>query len=569
MGLRRAFFSHIALYIIRRSPSERDMALEDAFASHAAKPEAISAPIGKSSDPAVREGGQELKTKVFISYSRKDVAFADRLEAALKARGFEPLIDRTDIYAFEEWWKRVAVLITRADTVVFVLSPDAVRPGTVALKEIEFAASLNKRFAPIVFRPVEDKLLPEALAKLNLIFFDNEARFEQSADRLAEALNTDIVWIRQHTEFGEQARRWALANRPSGLLLRSPVLEQAEYWIASRPRDAPAPTDETRAYISQSRQTADREKVRARRVRGFIYGLLVSIILGLIGWINQAYIKDQWRWYMTVRPFATANIWPYVLKPEEERALKPLAQFRECTKGCPEMIVVPPGRFVMGSPESEQGRYSNEGPQHEVVFANPFAVARFELTFEEWDTCVAYGDCDPNITDNNWGRGQQPVIYVNWEHTQRYLKWLSAMTGKPYRLLSEAEWEYAARAGTQTAYSWGQEIGAGYASCNGCGSKWDRKQTAPVGSFAPNAFGLHDMHGNVYEWTEDCRHDSYDGAPTDGSAWTSSGDCSRRVARGGSWNSLPDELRAAFRAGVEAEYHTAVIGIRVGRTLAR
>src|SRR5437588_2010750 len=149
------------------------------------------------------------KAKVFISYSRKDIAFADRLDAALKVRGFEPLIDRTDIYAFEEWWKRVEALIARADTVVFVLSPDAVRPGTVALKEVAYAASINKRFAPIVFRPVEDKYVPEELAKLNFIFFDDASQFEQSADRLAEALNTDIGWIRQHTDFGEQGRRWA------------------------------------------------------------------------------------------------------------------------------------------------------------------------------------------------------------------------------------------------------------------------------------------------------------------------------------------------------------------------
>src|SRR5215813_13077921 len=125
---------------------------------------------------AVRAATQEVedqsKAKVFISYSRKDITFADRLDAALKARGFEPLIDRTDIYAFEEWWTRVEDLIARADTVVFVLSPDAVRPGSVSLREVEFAASLNKRFAPIVFCPVQDKDVPEALAKLNFIFFD-------------------------------------------------------------------------------------------------------------------------------------------------------------------------------------------------------------------------------------------------------------------------------------------------------------------------------------------------------------------------------------------------------------
>ena len=203
------------------------------------------------SDGAVAETTDQPKPRVFISYSRKDIAFADQLEAALKARGFEPLIDRTEIYAFEEWWKRIEALVARADTVVFVLSPDAVA-SDIALREVAFAASLNKRFAPIVYRRVDDKQVPEALAKLNFIFFDDAAQFERSADQLAEALNTDIGWIRQHTEFSEQARRWAAASEPSGLLLRSPVLEQAERWIASRPSGAPAPTAETQRLSEEA-----------------------------------------------------------------------------------------------------------------------------------------------------------------------------------------------------------------------------------------------------------------------------------------------------------------------------
>ena len=161
------------------------------------------------------------KARIFISYSRKDMAFADRLEAALKVRGFEPLIDRTEIYAFEDWWKRIEALISHADTIVFVLSPDAVA-SKVAQREVAYAASINKRFAPIVCRRVDDDATPEALRRLNFIFFDDPVRFEASADRLAEALQTDIGWIRQHTEYGEAARRWTAGGRPGGLLLRSP-----------------------------------------------------------------------------------------------------------------------------------------------------------------------------------------------------------------------------------------------------------------------------------------------------------------------------------------------------------
>jgi hypothetical protein len=233
-------------------------------------------------DAPAQQGGQPSKAKVFISYSRKDIDFADRLDAALKARGFETFIDRSDIYAFEKWRKRVEELIARADTVVFVLSPDAVRPGSVALQEVGFAASLSKRFAPTVFRPVEDKSVPEELSELNFIFFDDPTQFEQSADKLAEALNTDISWIRQHTDFGEQARRWAQAKGPAGLLLRSPVLEEAERWIASRPRGAPAPTEETQVFIRRSRQAATRR-------RNILTGSLAAGLVLALGLAGVAY----------------------------------------------------------------------------------------------------------------------------------------------------------------------------------------------------------------------------------------------------------------------------------------
>ena len=231
------------------------------------------------------------KARVFISYSRKDMAFAGRLEAALKARGFEPLIDRTEIYAFEDWWKRIETLIGRADTVVFVLSPDAVA-SDVALKEVAHAASLNKRFAPIVCRRVEDGAVPEALRRLNFIFFDDPTRFEASADRLAEALRIDIGWIRQHTEFGEAARHWSAAGRPGGLLLRSPSLEEAERWIAARPRGAPEPTAETQAFVTGSRRGATRR--RNILTGSLTAGLVIALALaGLAYWQRQIAVEQQ------------------------------------------------------------------------------------------------------------------------------------------------------------------------------------------------------------------------------------------------------------------------------------
>ena len=242
----------------------------------------------------IADGAQtavEPKAKIFISYSRKDMAFADRLEAALKMRGFEPLIDRTEIYAFEDWWKRIKALISRADLVVFVLSPDAIA-SDVALKEVAHAASLNKRLAPIVCRRVEDGAVPELLRRLNFVFFDDPVRFEVSADLLAEALLSDIGWIRQHTEFGEAARHWSASGRPGGLLLRSPALEEAERWIASRPRGAPEPTAETQAFVAGSRRGATRR--RNILTGSLTAGLVVALALaGLAYWQRGIAVEQQ------------------------------------------------------------------------------------------------------------------------------------------------------------------------------------------------------------------------------------------------------------------------------------
>ena len=247
---------------------------------------------------AERAGGAEPKAKIFLSYSRKDMAFVDRLEPALKARGFEPLIDRVEIYAFEDWWKRIEALIGRADTVVFVLSPDAIA-SEVCAKEVAHAADLNKRFAPIVCRRADDSAIPDALRRLNFIFFDDPQKFDLSLDRLTDALQTDIGWIRRHTAYGEAARQWSATGRPGGLLLRSPVLEEAEHWIASRPANAPAPTEETQAFIAESRSGATRR--RNILTGSLAAGLLIALALaGLAYWqrgiaVQERQIADEQR----------------------------------------------------------------------------------------------------------------------------------------------------------------------------------------------------------------------------------------------------------------------------------
>lgn len=234
----------------------------------------------------------------------------------------------------------------------------------------------------------------------------------------------------------------------------------------------------------------------------------------------------------------------------------------------PQMVRIPPGQFLMGSPANESDRSDDEGPQHQVTIAYAFELSATEITFAQYDQFAeATGRIKPN--DAGWGLADRPVINVSFEDAEAYAKWLAAQTGKQYRLPSEAEWEYAARAGTNSAYWWGQTIGKNNAVCVGCGSRWDNKQTARVKSFKANAFGLYDTAGNVWEWTQDCWHDDYQGAPKDGSAWllANQGDCARRVIRGGSWGYYPQFLRSAVRLWYGSDGAVYVLGFRVARAL--
>ena len=246
-------------------------------------------------------------------------------------------------------------------------------------------------------------------------------------------------------------------------------------------------------------------------------------------------------------------------------------RFRDCDE-CPELVVVPSGSFEMGSPSSEEGRDDDEGPVHRVRIAQPFAVGVYEVTFSQWEACVAGGGCRGHRpSDKGWGRGNRPVINVSWKDAKAYVEWLSRKTGKGYRLLSESEWEYVARAGTRTPFHTGRTISTEQANYNGrytygSGRKGRyRKRTTPVGEFPANRFGLHDVHGNVWEWVEDCWNGSYRGAPADGSAWKS-GDCSWRVLRGGSWSDEPRDLRSADRGRLGTGIRLNDDGFRVART---
>ena len=256
------------------------------------------------------------------------------------------------------------------------------------------------------------------------------------------------------------------------------------------------------------------------------------------------------------------------------KRLEPGTEFRDCPE-CPEMVVVPAGSFRMGSPPGEEGRENAEGPVHTVTIPNAFAVGKYEVRFAEWDACVSGGGCRSYRPDDmGWGKGTRPVINMSRGDAQSYVDWLSRKEKKQYRLLSESEWEYVARAGTTGPFHFGSTISTDQANYNGDyiygpGRKGVYlRKTVSVGSFPANRFGLHDVHGNVWEWVADCWHNSYAGAPSDGSAWAWGRHCSNfGVRRGGSWLDGPDELRSAFRLSQSLGNRRYDVGFRVAREL--
>jgi formylglycine-generating enzyme required for sulfatase activity len=271
-------------------------------------------------------------------------------------------------------------------------------------------------------------------------------------------------------------------------------------------------------------------------------------------------------------------------------------EFQECPE-CPVMVGIPAGRFVMGSPRTENGRFDSEGPLHDVAI-KAFALGKYDVTSAEFLTFLKETGYQPpacnSILDMKWsspGHGRAyapysgepprwPAVCLDWRDAEKYIAWLNEKVrlahpaidhaNGAYRLPTEAEWEYAARAGTTTARWWGNDIGVGKANCNGCGSKWDNRLLTDVDSFAPNPFGLYGMLGNAWQWTADCWHPNYVGAPQDGSAWTDA-TCDKHVIRGGSWDRLPIFVRSAARSasslsGGDYDYST-LAGFRVARDL--
>jgi formylglycine-generating enzyme required for sulfatase activity len=254
----------------------------------------------------------------------------------------------------------------------------------------------------------------------------------------------------------------------------------------------------------------------------------------------------------------TPKIESPAVKPKQ--AVSAGDSFKDCST-CPEMVAITPEPFVMGDNKGDR----SERPAHRVRLSKPFAIGKYEVSVGQWSECVEAGACEP-VSESIRTSDQAPIRDVSWDDARDYVRWLSEKTGEPYRLPTEAEWEYAARADTKTTYWWGNRMQPGKANCKDCGGQWDQKLPAEIGSYEANPYGLHDMNGNVWEWVSDCWHRNYQGAPGDGGSWDEA-NCTSKVIRGGSWRNDKTYVHSASRFKYDTYVRYLLNGFRVAKSM--
>jgi formylglycine-generating enzyme required for sulfatase activity len=443
---------------------------------------------------------------IFISYKREEQPIARKLADALELEGWSVWWD-PKLRAGEHFDDVIEAALKESKCVIVLWSSGSLQSRYVR-DEATYALEHNK-LVPVAIENVE---LPLRFRGVHTLTLSNWGR---SADSL---------------EYGK------LVEDISGRL------DNPQNRIA---REQSAPEGKQRSIEDRYREERKTQGPRIPGLKplvkiGLAVGAAVLLIVGLVIWLS-------------------------VRAKQEPAGTVFLDRLKLGGEG-PTMIVVPAGTFQMG--DIQGGGDQDEKPVHIVRIRRPFAIGRYEVTFDDYDRFAnVTGRKAPD--DIGWGRGRRPVVNISWQDAKKYSDWLSEQTGKRYRLPTEAEWEYAARAGTEMAYWWGKELISGMANCYGCGSQWDKMKTAPVGSFKANAFGLHDTAGNVWEWVEDCWHNNYYGAPADGSAWLEPGgkDCGQRVMRGGSYFSGPAHLRTSYRRPDLVTHRFQLIGFRLARDL--
>ncbi len=525
--------------------------------------------------------GNRKEPVIFLAHAREDKAAVLKLHQRLKSRGFQPWLDEIDLVGGQIWEHEIRKVIQGADLVLACLSSQSVDRVGYAQNEFNMALTeYRKRPRESIFLiPVrlDDCDVPDlkdldngvGLRSIHWVDLFEENGF----NNLLRAIETKLGDKTISTGAGSRYWHYLSALAVTLVVGMGFAIWQSSNAILGDKEDTrnedTFPTIVTPKVPSVAETTNGNSKsvetsgIEGKTLAGRLEVPLASLKPEAGPTVSM---EPEIKKALDREPTRVPDLVPAVELPTDMLptplfvAPKPGDVFQDCDD-CPEMVVLPDGSFFMGS----QRHNRNERPKHRVSI-EAFALGKYEVTFAEWDNCVAAKGCDHRPGDEGWGRDRRPVVNVSWEATQQYIRWLSQKTGAAYRLPSESEWEYAARPREGTTYSWGNEIGKNRANCDGCGSRWDDRQTAPVGSFPANDHGLHDVHGNVWEWVGDVWHKSYAGAPDDGRAWVK-GSTSKRVLRGGSWDNEADSMRSAFRIKQSPNSQTYAFGFRVARSL--
>jgi formylglycine-generating enzyme required for sulfatase activity len=532
---------------------------------------------------------------VFISYSHKDEALRQKLEAHIKAldrAGIATAWHDRQIAAGTEWQEEITRNLAEADIILLLISASFLASPFCWDEEMKKALDRHDRglarVIPVILKPCHWQEAP--FAKLQAVPREGKAVTKWS--NRDEAFLDIVSGIRQAAN---ALRLTAAPPKPA----RAAASARTDATAAAAGSDPQSPVEAGDPIVREAQMrltsvgfsTGWADGFLGPRTRSAIEAFQREAGMPVDGVISSA-LLDRLR--STVR-LGTGDGGP----PRERvgvRVLKDLEVFRDGdAPWFPEMVVIPAGTFLMGSPPGEEGRKDNEGPQHKVTIGSRFALGKYAVTVGEyrkfvevtghrheggmyvWTGSKWKEDATKSWQDPGFAQGDRnPVVGVKWRDAVAYCEWLATATGKPYRLPSEAEWEYGARAGTTTPFSFGETISPAQANYNGNftyggGAKGEyRQNTVAVGSFPANAWGLYDLHGNVWEWVADVWHDSYQGAPADGSAWIEgegTNSSRLRVGRGGSWGDNPRSLRSANRSWGGPGNRNDSLGFRVARTL--
>jgi formylglycine-generating enzyme required for sulfatase activity len=499
---------------------------------------------------------------LFVSHVSEDRAAALEIVGELERRGVPCWIAPRNVQPGHPFDDEIVAALDHCRAMLLIFSEHC-NESEYIRREVTVAGENRKVIIPFRIEDVQPRRgLRVRLSDLHWIdgFSARERAIDELANRFAPPAAEKDQSERQEAE---QRQREEEARRKRAEEERRQRLEEQDQRRAEEERKLQQPLHTGRPF--------------RRRPVAIGIGIAAAFLVAILGLTAAGVFKTPPNQQTSTAPSAPAPTAPTPTQPppavqpapQPIPALQPAVgqSFRDCT-GCPEMVVVPPGQFMMGSDKSEEGRYDDEGPRHAVTIKTAFAVGKYDVMRSEYAKFIQATGRSTNSSCLNFAQtDRDPVVCVSWHDAKAYVDWFSNTTGKGYHLLTEAEWEYAARAGTTTMRYWGDAIGSDNANCLGCGSRWDGNGTSPAGSFAANPWGLYDMLGDAWQWVEDCYHDSYVGAPVDAAAWVS-GDCRTRVMRGGSWNNIPRFVRAAYRDTIVVPYsRNSFLGFRLARTV--